>query len=110
MTMKIQESSASQLVSASDRSATGCFAGRAISCRDVLAEPVPLAAALRRTLTLSRTQEQMLDRLLIRIHQMRADLKLLRGLMTLDQLTCLIELIAKVQIRIACIQGFNRLN
>ena len=63
MTMKIQESSASQLVSASERSATGCFAGRAITCRDVLAEPVPLAAALRRTLTLSRTQEQMLDRL-----------------------------------------------
>lgn len=63
MTMKIQESSASQLASAAERSATGCFAGRAVSGRDALVEPVPLAAALRHTLTLSRTQEQMLDRL-----------------------------------------------
>ncbi|WP_421224696.1 T3SS regulon translocated regulator ExsE family protein [Aeromonas jandaei] len=66
--MKIQESSASQLASAAERSAaersaTGCFAGRAVSGRDALVEPVPLAAALRRTLALSRAQEQMLDRL-----------------------------------------------
>ncbi|CAJ1878606.1 hypothetical protein PEKONANI_03289 [Aeromonas jandaei] len=64
MIMKIQESSTSQLVSATERSATGCFAGRAVSSRETLAEPVSLAAALRRILTMSRAQEHMLDRLL----------------------------------------------